>query len=81
MAVVTGGGHSWNTGPLPGGEEHYRDASHHGPGASPSCCPLHHGCLGAVWTQSTPAGGTICQSKSLEGLGVQGLNVIHDQRG
>lgn len=52
---ATGGGHSWNFGSLSGGAQHHWDAGHHCIGSSPLGCPLHHGCLRAMWPQLAPA--------------------------
>lgn len=61
VCVCAGGGHSRHPGPPPGGEEHHRDAGHHGSGPSEVGRPLRDGCVGAVRPHASAAAGALQQ--------------------
>lgn len=56
-----GGGHPRYPGPPAGGEEHHRDAGHHGSGSPASGGSLRHGRVGAVRSHSAGAAGALQQ--------------------
>lgn len=59
--LPAGGGHPRHPGPPPGGEEHHRDAGHHGSGSPEVGHPLRDGRVGAVRPHAAAAAGALQQ--------------------
>lgn len=59
LTLYVGGGHPRYPGPPPGGEEHHRDAGHHGSGSPASGDSLRHGRVRAVRPHPAAAAGAL----------------------
>lgn len=74
-----GGGHPGDPGPPSGGQEHHRDAGHHGSGSPAGGGPLRDGRVGAVRPHPAGAAGALQQHQAA--VCQQGQNSVSSQEG